>query len=99
MLVIAGTISLDPEDRDAFLENAKAASAGTRTEEGNHEYVFSADGTDPGLVHLFELWDSEDRLPAHRDSEHMGAFGAANKGLRFTGRDIMKYYVSDSEPL
>ena len=61
--------------------------------------MFTADGDDPGVVRLFELWDSEDCLPAHRDSDHMKAFGAANKGLRFTGRDLMKYYVSDSAPL
>lgn len=99
MLVIAGTFSLHPDDRAAFLENAKTASAESRKEEGNHEYVFSADPVDDGLVRLYELWDSEDRLAAHSSSDHMKAFGAANKGLRFTGREIMKYYVSHSAPL
>jgi len=99
MLIIAGTLTVDPEDRDAFLEAAVAASAGTRDEPGNQEYVFSADPVDPGLVRLFEIWDSEEALAPHRGTDHMKAFFAATSELKMTGRELMKYTVSDSVSL
>ena len=99
MLIIAGTITVAPEDRAAFLEAAVAAAAGTRTEAGNQEYVFSADPVDSGLVRLFEIWESEEALAPHRGTDHMKAFGAAMKELKVTGRALMKYTVSDSTSL
>ena len=98
MIVIAGTLSVNAADRDAVLEAAKAAMAGTHAEEGNHEYVMSADPNDPTLIRLFEIWDSEDNLPAHGGSDHMRAFGRATKGM-FTGRDIKIYEISGVKDL
>lgn len=99
MFIIAGTISVDPDDRDAFLEAAVAAAAGTRTEPGNQEYVFSADTVDAGLVRLFEIWDDDDSLKPHFKTDHMRAFFAATKDLGVTGRSLTKYTVSDTGPL
>ncbi len=93
MIIIAGTLSVNADDRDAVLEAAKDCMAGTRTEEGNQEYVMSADPNDGSLIRLFEIWDAKENLAAHGASDHMRTFGRATKGM-FTGRDIKIYDVS-----
>lgn len=99
MMIIAGTITVDPDDRDAYLEAAVAAAAGTRTEPGNQEYVFSADPVDAGLVRLFEIWDDDDSLKPHFGTDHMRTFLATTKELRVTGRSLNKYMISDTSSL
>lgn len=99
MLVIAGTFTVDPSDRDAFLEAAKAVMAETLKEDGCHAYVFSPDITDPGVVRLFEKWDSEDKLGPHLKTDHIKAFGRALKDLKVTGRDITMYEVASEKKM
>ncbi len=96
MIVIAGTMKMDPASRDEFLEAAKGAMEGTRAEEGNEEYVFSADVVDSGLVRLFEIWDDAGRLRGHMGADHMRAFGAAIKHIE-VDRSIAIYNI-DGDP-
>ena len=65
MLIVAGHFTLDPADRDAFLEGRADAMRETRTEGGNLEYVMSADPIDPTRVVLFERWADQASFDAH----------------------------------
>jgi quinol monooxygenase YgiN len=65
MLIVEGTIDVDPADREAFLEGRRAAVTATRSEPGCIEYAFSADLIDPGRVRVFERWASAEDLDAH----------------------------------
>ena len=65
MLIVAGHFTLDPADRDAFLEGRADAMRETRTEGGNLEYVMSADPIDPTRVVLFERWADQESFDAH----------------------------------
>ena len=71
MLIIAGTITVHPADRDRFLESRRETVARARAMNGCLEYAFSADAVDPACVRLFERWESQDNvdawLAAHRD--------------------------------
>lgn len=99
MLVIAGTFNVDPADRDAFLEAAKAVMAETLKEEGCHAYSFTPDVMDAGIVRLFERWDSEANLGPHGKSDHIRAFGRALKELKVTGRSITIYEVASEKAM
>ncbi|MDH4145143.1 MAG: antibiotic biosynthesis monooxygenase [Acidimicrobiia bacterium] len=99
MLVIAGTFDIEPSDRDAFLEAAKAVMADTLKEEGCHAYNFAPDITNPGVVHLFERWESEDHLGPHMKSDHIKTFGRALKGLGIKGRSITMYEVASEKQM
>lgn len=98
MIIIAGTLSVNADDRDAVLEAAKGAMAGTRSEEGNIEYVMSPDTEDPTLIRLYEMWESEESLGGHMGADHMKEFGRATKGM-FTGRNIKLYEVAGTKDL
>lgn len=99
MIVIAGTFNVDPEDRDAFLAAARDVMAGTLQEEGCHEYSFTPDVLDPGVVRLFEKWESEANLEPHMKADHIRAFGRALKPLKITGRSLTVYEVASEKPM
>jgi quinol monooxygenase YgiN len=65
MLIVAGYFRVAPGDRAAFLENRTASVMRSRAERGCHVYAISADLVDPGLVHLYERWESKEDLAAH----------------------------------
>ena len=65
MVIVAGTIELDPEQREAFLAGRMDGMRKSRAEPGCLEYTLSADPTDPGRVMLFERWARQEDLDAH----------------------------------
>jgi quinol monooxygenase YgiN len=99
MLVIAGTFNVEPSDRDAFLEAAKAVMAETHKEAGCHAYCFTPDILDPGVVRLFEKWESEENLKPHMKSDHIRTFGRALKELKVKGQEITVYEVASEKKM
>lgn len=99
MLVIAGTFDVEPSDREAFLTAAKAVMADTLKEDGCHAYCFTPDISDPGVVHLFEKWESEGHLGPHMKSDHIKTFGRALKELTIKGRSLTMYEVSSEKQM
>jgi quinol monooxygenase YgiN len=90
MLIVAGHFTLDPADRDAFLEGRADAMRETRTEGGNLEYVMSADPLDPTRVVLFERWADQASFDAHMAvvSQAPRGTGPAPKGFEVKIYDI-----------
>lgn len=99
MLIVAGTLTVDPDHRDQMLESVAPMVEATMAEAGCQDYVFSPDPNDSGLVRLFELWDDEAALAEHFASDHMAAWRARAADLPITSRSIAKYAVSGAEPL
>ncbi len=99
MLIIAGTLTVDPAERERMLDVVAPMVAASRAEEGCHEYVFTPDPHDPALVRLFELWESQAALDAHFASAHMAEWRERSADLTITGRDIAKYTVADVGPV
>jgi len=99
MLIIAGTLTVDADHRQAMLDGVAPMVEASRAEAGCQEYVFSADPHDASLVRLFELWDSEEALAEHFASDHMATWQAAAADLPITGRDIAKYTIGEVGPV
>ena len=99
MLIIAGTLTIDPDHRDAMLEAVAPMVAATRAESGCRAYAFTPDPDDPGLVRLYELWDDQASLEAHFASDHMATWQQAAASLPITGRDILKYTIAEVGPV
>ena len=95
MLIIAGTLTVDPDHRAAMLDAVAPMVEASRAESGCQEYVFSPDPHDPTLVRLFELWDSEEALAEHFASAHMATWQATAADLPITGRNIAKYTIAE----
>ena len=99
MLVIAGTITIDP----AKLEEAKQAAAimmaETHKEPGNIQYVFSGNFSDAGVVHLFEEWESQEALDFHFKTPHMAEFQKKMGSFGLKSMSVEKYEVASKGPL
>lgn len=100
MIIISGTITVDPGKRDEILDAAKAVMEGTRAEAGNQAYVLVADPLDDDTIRVFEQWDGEDALSSHMAAPHMQEFTAALGQIGgITGMDMTKHQVASSGPL
>ena len=99
MLVIAGSIQIDPARREAAIAAATEVMRETRQEPGCISYTFSADLGDPGLFLLFEEWQDQAALDRHFKTPHMARFQQAIAGLGVKGMKIQRYVVESVGPL
>ena len=65
MVIITGTFTVDPAQRDAFLAQHEQGMRASRGEDGCLEYCFAADPLEPGRVILSERWRDQAALDAH----------------------------------
>ena len=99
MLVVAGTIQLDPTHRPAAEVAFDRMRAATLAEEGCLSYQAYLDRADGGTVFIFEKWRSQADLDAHFATPHMAEFGAALASCGVAGMDVKKYVVSSEGPV
>jgi len=65
-VIVAGNLSMDPDDRAAFLEGHRHIVQESRKQPGCIDLSISPDPIDPGRVNIFEHWESTDTLNAWR---------------------------------
>ncbi|MDJ0785446.1 MAG: putative quinol monooxygenase [Myxococcota bacterium] len=99
MLVIAGSVSIDPANREAAIEAAKEVMAATQKEAGCISYTFTADLSDPGRFLIFEEWESADALRSHFTQPHMAVFQKAMGGFGVREMKVQQYDVSKVGPI
>ena len=91
MILIAGTISLDPDKVDEALAAIVPLMEGTHAEDGCIEYVLSADPVTPGCIRIFEKWESDEALAAHMKAPHMAVFQGKLGDLGVTGLSVERF--------
>ena len=99
MLIIAGTVDLKPEVRDAALESTRELMAETRTQRGCLDYVWAADLAVPGRIYVFERWQDRDALAAHFAGQYYKKMLAAMSSHGVEAVDVSKYRIDVSEPV
>ena len=99
MLVIAGSIAIDPAKHDEAVRAATEMMAETHKEAGCISYTFSGDLTDPGGFRIFEEWESQEALDAHFKAPHMAAFQAAIGKLGVREMKVQRYEIASVAPL
>jgi quinol monooxygenase YgiN len=99
MLIIAGTITIDPARREQAIAAASELTGATRREPGCLAYTFSSDLQDASVMHLFERWESQAALDAHFQTEHMRRFQAVVPTLGVREMSLRKYTVSGEGPV
>ena len=94
MLIVAGTVAVKPERREDAIRAARAVAEATRAEAGCVTYDFWAHLTDPGTFHVFEIWESEEALARHFQTEHMRIFREQIGGLVAGPLSLRRYAVA-----
>ena len=92
MLIIAGSLIVDPADRAAFLAANADAVLLAREATGCLDFVQAADPIDDRRINVFERWDDEDHLLAFR-----GAGQPATDAPPILSADVRRYVISAVE--
>ena len=98
-LIIAGTVRIPPGNVDRFRPHMLAMMTASRAEAGCHEYAYALDVSDPGLIRIFESWESRAHLDAHFKTPHMATWRAAWPGFGLSERALIAYEVAAQDPL
>jgi (4S)-4-hydroxy-5-phosphonooxypentane-2,3-dione isomerase len=77
MFVNAVDLDILPAERDNFLAAIKENGAAAVTEPGCKRFDILNLGTDPNHFLLYEVYDNEAALRAHRETDHFKKFAAA----------------------
>ena len=100
MLILSGTVKMNPGDIAVIKDAALAMVAATRAEEGCIEYEFSEVIGEPGTMRIFERWESVDASMAHFTAPHMAVWQDALKDVTVHSRDLARYKgIADIIPL
>ena len=74
MIYVVATASVKEDQRNAFMEGARACIAETVKETGCLLYDCHASVGDPTRFVFVEKWESRDALTAHAKSDHLKAW-------------------------
>lgn len=100
MIIIAGTIDVDPEQFDACLAASTPLQKATRDEEpGCLAYCFAPDPVVAGRIQVYELWTDQESLAAHFQHPNFVNMRTTLGRFGLRGADNKKYRVTHSEPV
>ena len=68
MVIVAGQIVVDPQQRDDYLSGCVEVVRQARGTAGCLDFALSADLLEPGRVNIFERWESQAAVEAFRGS-------------------------------
>lgn len=96
MIIIAGHLTVDPADRDAYLSAVAGVNALSRAREGCLDFVQVADPLEHDRIVIFERWTDDDALIAFRSS---GVPEGQDPLVppRILGADVSKYRIAGVE--
>ncbi len=99
MILIAGTVDVAPEKRDAALVAGRPHVEATRAQKGCVDYSWTPDQLSPGRIYVFEKWENEESLKAHFEGPHYLAMRDTMAAHELRGAEVYKYRISLEEPV
>lgn len=94
MIIVSGTIDVQPERSEDFLALTAPLVTATLQEEGCGTYGFFPDPNKAGSFRVYEEWADDDALNAHMASDHMATFLVGTGSVGLTGASINRHDVS-----
>lgn len=92
MLIIAGHLTVEAEDREAFVAEGRTAVSLARSSAGCLDFSITADTLDPQRVLVYERWSSEEELRAFR-----GSGPDTGTAARILDADVKRYVIASVE--
>lgn len=68
MVIVAGSIVVQPHQRDSYLANCVTVVQEARRTPGCLDFAISADLVEPGRINILERWESQAAVEAFRGS-------------------------------
>src|ERR671920_363072 len=88
MVIVAGHITVEPQQREAYLAGCVCVVEQARGAAGCLDFAITADLIDPGRINIFERWASQAAVEAFRGSGPGDAQGAAIRSASVAEYDI-----------
>jgi quinol monooxygenase YgiN len=95
MIIVAGTLHLDAQDRDRYLAAVAGVAPLARVAPGCLDFVQAADPIDPERINIFERWESDAYLERFRASGEPGEEEPEVPALR--AAHVRKYRIAAVE--
>jgi quinol monooxygenase YgiN len=94
MVIVAGHLTVDPEQRESYLAGCRSVVEKARQADGCLDFAITADLLDPGRVNLFERWESQEAVKTFRGR------GPTNqqRGAMLSG-SVAEYDIANVRPL
>ncbi|MEV0586544.1 antibiotic biosynthesis monooxygenase family protein [Nonomuraea sp. NPDC050310] len=92
MIIIAGTLDVDAEARDAYLAACVEVVEQARRAPGCLDFSVSADLVEAGRINVYERWESDEDLERFR-----GEGPEAEQVAEIRGAEVSKYRISGVE--
>jgi quinol monooxygenase YgiN len=81
MIIIHAYLKVDPQQRQAFLEQAKLVTEPSQAEEGNISYQYYEDPEQPNTFVFVEKWKDHAAIEVHEATAHFQNFVKTVPGL------------------
>lgn len=94
MVIVAGHIVVDPEQRDDYLAGCVEVVRQARRAPGCLDFSLTADLLEPGRVNIFERWESQGAVQAFR-----GGGPSDEQGAAIVAASVAEYDISDERSL
>ena len=94
MVIVAGHITVEPQQRESYLEGCVSVVEQARGAPGCLDFAITPDLIDPGRVNIFERWESQAAVDTFRGSGPTDEQGAA-----MLSGSVVEYDIADVRPL
>jgi quinol monooxygenase YgiN len=94
MVIVAGHITVDPEERQSYLAGCMSVVEQARRADGCLDFAITADLLDPGRVNLFERWETQAAVETFR-----GSGPSDEQGATMLSASVAEYDIADVRSL
>ena len=94
MVIVAGHITVEPQQRESYLAGCVRVVEQARGAAGCLDFAITADLIDPSRINIFERWESQAAVETFRGSGPSDEQGAA-----MLSASVSEYDVADVRPL
>ncbi|WAC55595.1 putative quinol monooxygenase [Gordonia sp. SL306] len=94
MLIVAGHITVDPDQREIYLAGCVRVVEQARRTSGCHDFIIDPDLLDSGRINIFERWESQADVEAFR-----GGGPSDDQGAAIRSASVTEYEIGEVRPL
>ncbi len=94
MVIVAGHVVVDPEQRDDYLSGCVEVVSQARRTSGCLDFSLSADLLEPGRINILERWESQAAVETFR-----GSGPSFEQGAAIVAASVAEYDVGDQRSL
>ena len=94
MVIVAGHITVEPQQRESYLAGCVSVVEQARRAAGCLDFAITADLLDPGRINIFERWESQAAVETFRSS------GPSNdQSAAMLSASVAEYHIADVRSL